>query len=438
MRLSVSIVLVLLVLTASSISASLPRIAVVSIDADDFSPDGRMISSVIDELESSGRFVVVDLGEAAFIDTTPDSLLSVMGSTAAENALDIFLALEVLPDEQDERTVFRGDSLTTFRMVEVTVLGRFYSSAGTLLGTIRHTETREGEIPFIPDRFDLARSCAVILAERSVLELFPLEVTFVYEGGRRFSVPIGTVSGIRSGTVMSVVASSTVMPTDPDDYQELRSRGLLQIIDAGPNESSARLLSGRLVMGGSVTALEQSAPAVLTGGYVGSAVSVELGEDLDMEEPGISSGIRFAAATGRWGLSLGGGFTAGILEHASCLGVDLAAGTRIPIGSPQLGLRLTGGGEVFFLMQDVRSDTLRSDATAVVVNGRIDADLEYLFSDHLGIELGCTGILGTEAGSWTVQEYTGRIRDANPDELYYTKLRWGPVSFHAGIFYLVF
>ena len=177
---------------------------------------------------------------------------------------------------------------------------------------------------------------------------------------------------------------------------------------------------------------------MISGGYYGSAYSIEMGEGLAEEEPGLSSGIRFSAATAKWGLSLGGGFTASILEYASCLGVDLNAGTRIPIGSPELGFRLTGGGEVMFLMQEVRNDSLSSDATAVSFNAKAVASLEYLFSSHLGLELGCTGILGTEAQTWTVQEYTGNIRDADPDELYYAKLRSGPVSFHAGIFYMIF
>jgi len=431
-------ILLILLLAASTVSASLPRLAVISIDIDDFSPDEQLIAAVIAELASSGRFDIVDLGADAFITTTPDLLISTMTALASTNALDVFLALEVLPEFQDDRTILHDDSQITFRTVEVTVLGRFYSSTGSLLGTIRHTISRESELPSTLDRLDMATECAVILAERSILELFPLEVSFVYDGAREFVIPIGTAQGVKNGTVMSAVASSTDIPDDPLDYSALRSRGLLQITEAGYDQSRARLISGRLVIGGTITALEQSAPAIISGGYCGSAVSVEMGEGLEEEEPGLSNGIRFSVATAKWGLSLGGGFSAGILEHASCLGVELNAGTRLPIGSPELGFRLTGGGEVMFLMQEVRNDSISSDATAVSFNVKADASLEYLFADHLGLELGCSGILGTEAQTWTVQEYSGNIRDADPDELYYSTFRSGPFSLHAGIFYMIF
>ncbi|MFO8182899.1 MAG: hypothetical protein R6U39_01865, partial [Candidatus Aegiribacteria sp.] len=64
--------------------------------------------------------------------------------------------------------------------------------------------------------------------------------------------------------------------------------------------------------------------------------------------------------------------------------------------------------------------------------------LEYLFSDHLGLQLGVTGLYGSSAQSWTVQEYTGNVRDAEPDEIYYTSLEQGPVSAHVGVMYFIF
>lgn len=428
----------MLLLSAVSLPAALPKLAVISIDLDDFAPDSALIGTVAGEMERSGRFQVVDLGADTFIDTEPEAFLETLRRLAAENGIDVFMALEVLYPEVSERTVFREDSLVTVREVTVEVLGRFYSSAGNLMGSMRESVTREGRVPFNPDVNLLARLAAEDLAEGSIMEIFPMEVTFIASGEEVFTIPLGRTSGIDNGTVMAVLAVSSGIPDDPAEYERLRSRGLLQVIDAGETSSRARLLSGRLVEGGTVTAIEQSAPAALYLEYNGTLLDVERGTGLGPDESLWGSSLRLGVETARWGLSFGGGINAGGLEHSSMIGVDLLGGIRIPLSSPELGLRLMAGGEIVFHMQDVRSLELASSATAISLAGLADVSLEYLFSSHLGLQLGVSGLLGSRASSWTVQEYTGQVRDAEPDEIYYTSMKQGPVGARLGLSYFIF
>jgi len=420
------------------VSASLPRLAVVSIDFDDFAPDSVIISEVIDELAGSGRFQMVEIGDDSFLNTSPDLLMNSLRIIAADNGIDVFLALELLPPEERDRTTFHNDTLVTVRTVSVDVLGRFYSSTGTLIGTLRNTVSRDEILPFTPDTYRLAIQSAQELASRAILELFPMEVNFTASGDEVFTVPLGTDNGIDKGTVMAVVAVSSGIPDDISGYQHLRSRGLLQIMETGNTQSTARLLSGQLIDGGAVTAVEQSAPAAIFLEYSGNMLSSEPGTGIESDNNEWSSFVRLGIEMAKWGFSFGGGVTTGGLEHSSSIGVDLQAGSRIPISSPSLGLRLSAGGQIAFLMQDVRSIYLTSSATAVSVSAVADATMEYLFSGHLGLQLGVTGILGTSADSWTVQETTGNVRDAEPDELYYTELKQGPVGIHAGLMYFIF
>jgi len=37
-----------------------------------------------------------------------------------------------------------------------------------------------------------------------------------------------------------------------------------------------------------------------------------------------------------------------------------------------------------------------------------------------------------------VQEYAGNVRDAEPDEIYYSELKQGPMGIHAGLMYFIF
>ncbi len=425
-------------ISAAALSASLPRIAVLSIDFDDFAPDNAVIQKVIEELEATGRFQVVDLGDDAFLTTTPNAFLDSLRTLAADNGVDVFMTLELLYPEVNDRTVFREDSLVTIREVSVDALGRFYSSAGNLIGTLRSTISREDRLPFQPDADQLALLAVEDLAERSVVELFAMEVTFIATGDELFSIPLGRVDGIDKGTVMAVLAVSSGVPDDPSQYEMLRSRGLLQVMEAGQTSSTARLLSGHLVEGGTVTAIEQSSPAMVYLEYSGSLLAVERGTGLGPDEDVWGSSLRLGVETAKWGLTFGGGVNAGGMEHSSMIGVDLMAGTRIPIGSPELGLRLWAGGEMVFHMQDVRSIELSSNATAISLAALADATMEYLFSGHLGLQFGVTGILGSTAGSWTVQEYTGQVRDAEPSEIYYTSLKQGPVGAHLGLVYFIF
>ncbi|MCK4806133.1 MAG: hypothetical protein KAT09_00730, partial [Candidatus Aegiribacteria sp.] len=82
-----------------TVSATLPRLAVVSIDFDDFAPDSVILGKVMDVFTESGRFQVVDLGDDSFLDTSPDSLLSSLRILASERGIDVFLAMEILYPE---------------------------------------------------------------------------------------------------------------------------------------------------------------------------------------------------------------------------------------------------------------------------------------------------------------------------------------------------
>jgi hypothetical protein len=438
MRLIISAIVTLFI--TGTLSAALPRLAVVSIDFDEFAPDAVLIGKVIEELAESGRFQIVDLGDDSFLDTSPDSLLSSLRTLASEMNIDVFLALEILDPAESDRTVFRNDSLITYRTVSVDVLGRFYSGAGNLIGTIKNTVEREETLPYhyTPDTYRFAIMSARELASRAILELFPIEVSFTASDSEVFTIPVGIDQGISKGTIMAVVASSAGIPDNIYEYQHLRSRGLLQIMDSQSTHSTARLLSGMLIAGGAVTAIEQSAPAILFLEYGGFAISSEPGAGLEDDAAEWSNNVRLGIETAKWGLCFGGGVTAGGLPHSSSIGIDFQFGTRIPLSSPSLGLRLTGGGELAFHMQDVRSLLLTSSATAISVAALADATMEYLFSGHLGFQLGVSGVLSTSVDSWTVQEYTGNVRDAEPDEIYYTELKQGPFGLHAGLMYFIF
>ena len=436
MRFVRSAIIVLFI--TGTLSAALPHLAVVSIDFDEFAPDILLIEEVIEELAESGRFQMVDLGDDSFLDTSPDSLLSSLRTLAGERNIDVFLALEILNPEESDRTIFRNDSLITYRTVSIDVLGRFYSGAGILIGTIKNTVEREEVLPYIPDEYRLAIMSARELASRAILELFPIEISFAASGNEVFTIPVGFDQGVSKGMVMAVVASTTGMPDNIYEYQHLRSRGLLQIMNSQSTQSTARLLSGRLIDGGTVIAIEQSAPAILYLEYGGFMMSSEPGAGLEDDAAEWSNNVRLGIETAKWGLCFGGGVTAGGLPHSSSIGIDLQFGTRIPLSSPSLGLRLSGGAEVAFHMQDVRSILLASNATAISVAAIGDATMEYLFSGHLGFQIGVSGALSTASNSWTVQEYNGNVRDAQPDEIYYTELKQGPVGVHAGLMYFIF
>ncbi len=429
--------MVILALAAAS-PAETPRLGVVSIDDDALAPDNRLIDAVEEELAGSGRFEVVDLEEEAFITVPPDSLICALRTLAARHSLDVFLALEVLPLDQEERTEFRNDSLVTTRTVSAEVLGRFYGSSGRLIGTISNSETEEGTLPFAPDPMDMVVSSGRELAERALLELFPIEGTFTAAGGGVLPIPLGTEQGIRRGMVMRVLASAEEIPTTPEEYDQLRSRGLLQIVEAERESSTGRLLSGRVVEGGEVVVVESSPPAFTGVGYSASLMEIHPSDSLIPEPADMVSHITVQVMTGAWGLSFGGALKAGGIEHASMLGVELLAGGRIPVSSPALALRLAGGGELTFLMQDARSDSISSTATALAASGKLDASLELLLSEHLALQLGAQGVLGTTVDTWTVQEYTGIVRDALPGDIYYDEMGYGPVSLRVGLLYMIF
>ena len=204
-----SVISVIVLFMVGISSAALPRIGVVSIDFDDFAPDDLILEAVKIELASSGRFDVADLDSVAYLDVSPDLLINHLRTVASDENLDIFLALEIPAAEEHDRTVFRNDSLITYRSVTVDVLGRFYTSTGNMIGTIRNTVSMEEMLPFAPDHYRLALTCAEQLAARSILELFPLEVTFTASDSQVFNIPIGREQGISRGTIMVAIAASS-------------------------------------------------------------------------------------------------------------------------------------------------------------------------------------------------------------------------------------
>ncbi len=433
-----SIILATSMAVSAAFSSDLPKLAVVSIDFDGFVPDGDIMKAAGDKMEESGRFDVVELGEDAFLLTSPALLLDSLKNLASRYDLDVVMALEFLDPDTTERTVSIDDSLVTMVKIDVEVLGRFYSSSGHLIGTLDHVVEREGRSPFSIDVHEMARRAAGMLADRALMEIFPLQLTFTASDRRVFTIPIGATVGLEKGTVMTVMAVARDIPDDPSEYETLKSRGLMQVMRVSGGTARARLISGYLVNGGTVVAVEHSAPATLYMEYGGMWTSLEMGEGLESDGEALMGCLRVGVGTAKWGPALRGGIRAGGLEHSSMVGVELLGGLRIPLRSPELGLRLEAGGDLLFHMQAVRSPEVVSDASAVTVAAVADVILEYLFSHHLGLQSGVAGIFGGRASSWTVQDATGQIREALPDEIYHTSIGHGPLEVHAGLFYLIF
>ncbi len=96
------------------------------------------------------------------------------------------------------------------------------------------------------------------------------------------------------------------------------------------------------------------------------------------------------------------------------------------------------GFEAAFLVQNTRADSISSSANTATISGIGSVNLEWLFSGRFGIHAGCVGRFGTPADDWTVTSYTGYNRQALPGELYYAEIKQPPVSFSAGLTYMVY
>jgi hypothetical protein len=428
----------------SPVSASLPRIAVLPHRISERYPADEMVAEVVSVLENSGRFELVDAEIPSDSAGPLGNLPFFLRDLASESAIDLFLLIDCGDPMEMERTVTGDDSLITYMTLLVDVSGRFYSSSGSLIGSIRETGSGEGQAPYLPDAGRIAVRASRELAERALLELFPVEISFVVGDGPVYEIPEGGLAGLRKGMILSLVATSPEgFPEDLETYDMLRSRGILQVTRITPETSSGRLLSGELVEGGEVVAVEQGSPAIITLEYHAIPSPVERVEDSGQLEPVsetvLMSRLNAGGETCKWGLGFGGAITTGTADHVSTLGIRLTAGPRIPVSSPSLAFRFSAGGEATFYMQDVRNDTLSSStATSVSFGAVADAELEWLFSDHLGLSAGATGRIGSDADTWTVQDENGYTRDALPWEVYYSRIDPGAISARAGLFYVLF
>ncbi len=421
--------------------ASLSKIGVVLLNEDANCPGEDILNVVRGEFDISGRFEVADITGTELLGVPSDSLIIVMRTLAADEQIDVFFAIEILPEQVEDRTYYRNDSLIVERNITIELLGRFYSSNGALFGSLSEARS-EREVPPVPaDRRHLTLDCAEDITERALFELFPIEVNFVAVGTSPVQIPAGTEQGLFKGMVMYVIATTSEMPDTEDDYEYLRSRALLQITSIGSNESEGHLLAGDLAEGGNVVAIEHGSPADISVSYLLMKPDVLLGDSVpaDFELPEYLQKLRVSVSTAKWGLSFTGAFAFGGMEHISSLGIDFLVGSRIPLASPELALRLSCGGEMTFLLQETLNDSLTS-TSAFAMTGLVDIDLEYMFSSNLGIFLGGEGMYGILGDSWGDVENTesGRIRAVGDDELYYTKYRYNGFSVHAGLIYMIF
>jgi len=436
--------LLVLFAAASTLSASLPRMAVLPHLISEQYPEDEIITVIETVLERSGRFEVIHVDNSACSESLAGDLPLVLRALAADEGLELFLLIDCGDPSERERITNTGDSLITYKTLTVNISGRFYASSGSLIGVIRETRTSERQLPFLPDVGQIALLAARTLAERSLMELFPIEVSFTAGSGPLFEIPEGSLAGLSKGMILAVVASSREgFPTSPESYDLLRSRGILQVTEVSPSSSRGRLLSGMLATGGEVIAIEHGNPAIISLEY--HLLPCEVEEYEDAAQLTASAGnilmnqINIGGETCRWGLGFGGAVFAGTTDHLSSLGIRFTAGPRIPLSSPALALRLSAGGEASFLMQDVRNDTLLSStATSVSFGGIADIDLEWLVSSHLGLSLGATGRLGSSAGKWTVQDENGYTRNAENWEVYYSSFGPGVISARAGLLYMLY
>ena len=422
---------------------NLPRIAIIPVlqDAQENYSEEDLLEAAGSVFSGSGRFVVVDVSAHEDYRGDPAEQTIRLRSIAADYSVDLFMLLDV---SQPETSVSHGtaDSMFVTRDTEIFVTGRFYTSEGSLMGSIResrHSGGFSGSTSI--DIEAIAMEGIREVAMRSLVEIFAYEFTFSAGSGPVFSVPVGTSGGVQKGMIFSVVARSEGIPRSAQEYSALGSHGIIQIISADSRESSCRLVAGRIVEGATLTAVENSAPALLSLSYAVLPTEVVPGEGLTGEEAEtdkLVSQAEFTGATGKWGLSLGGTLFSGVIPRMSSIGVRGEMGTRIPLSSPSLALRIGVGFEAAFLTQNTRADSISSSASTATIAGTGALNLEYMFSSRFGFHTGCTGRVGTAADSWSVTTWNGYNRDALPGELYYAEMKQSAVSFSAGLMYMIY
>jgi len=438
--------LVLLLAVASVLvgeDINLPRIAVIPVLQDNMEnyDEAELLDAAETVFATSGRFVVVDVRDHDEYRGDPSEQTIRLRSIAADYSVDLFMLLDV---SRPETSVSHGtmDSMFVSRLTEVFVTGRFYTSEGSLIGSIRENRRSDrfsGSTSIDPEAVALEGVREV--ASRSLSEIFAYEFTFTADSGPVYSIPVGTSGGIQKGMVFSVVARSLGIPQSSREYSALGSHGIVQIMDAGSSSSSCRLVAGRIVEGATLTAVENSAPALLSLSYAVLPTEVVPGDDLTGEEAEtrkLVSQAEFTGATGKWGLSLGGTLFSGVIPRMSSIGVRGEMGTRLPLSSPSVALRLGIGFEAAFLTQNTRADSITSSATTATITGTGALNLEFLFSSRFGVHAGCMGRVGTTAENWSVTTWNGYNRNALPGELYYAEIKQPPVSFSAGLTYMIY
>lgn len=422
---------------------NLPVIAVIPVF--DQSAGTYDAPALIEEAEAvflaSGRFRVTDVSDHELYQGPPaDQTLRLQG-ISSDLAVDLFMILDV---SAPETTVDHGsrDSLFVTRTTTIDITGRFYTSEGSLLGSVRE-KRYSGEFGggTSMDLHAMAVSGVREVALRSLGEIFPYEFSFTSGEGPLYSIPVGSTGGVEKGMVFSVLARSQGIPRSSQEYSYLQSHGIMQIMDSSPGSSTGRLIAGNIVEGTTLSAVENSAPALLSLTYSILPTEVVPGDDLTGEENETSKLINqaeFSGATGKWGLSLGGALFSGVVPRMSSIGIRGEMGTRLPLSSPSLALRLGVGFEAAFLVQNTRADSISSSANTATISGTGSLNLEWLFSARFGLHAGCVGRFGTSADNWSVTSYTGYNRQALPGELYYAEVKQPPVSFSAGLTYMVY
>jgi hypothetical protein len=397
-----------------------------------------LVAAAETELAGNPRFTVVDLPDSAGLTGGAGNLdiMPAIASLASGDMLDVVLMLAVSSDTVGGGPAIVVDSVTVYGTLEVTASGRFYTASGRLMGTLRETlrrPTSQGGAG------DMAAGAVAAMTGRAMLELFPAEVTFEAGTGGRHVLPSGRADGLRPGMFLELVAVTPELPLELSDYDALRSHGLAQVTRCSESSCEVTLLSGSLAPGGAVTALEQGAPASVTAGWEAAPVDLEEGAEQEgFEDSRIVSRAVVGVSTMRWGWCFGGTLFAGTTESLSSFGIGFQAGPRIALSAPGLALRLGAGAEVDFLIQDSAADYLMTDATSVAFAGLATLAVEFLPSDRIGLAVGATGALGTEADSWTVQDETGQTRQAEEDEIYYASVAPSTFRLKAGLFYLIY
>lgn len=428
-------------LTAEDVN--LPRIAVIPVfqdPAENYS-ETELIQAAETVFLESGRFQVVDVSGHQDYRGEPADQTQRLRSIAAGLSVDLFMLLDV---SVPETSAYSGaaDSMFSPMDTEIDVTGRFYSSEGSLMGSVRenrHSGGFSGATSI--DLEHLAVNGVREVALRSLDEIFPYEFSFIAGSGPIYSMPVGTAGGIQKGMVFSVVARSQGIPRSSQEYNALGSHGIMQIMDSQQQESTGRLLSGRIVEGATLTAVENPSPAVLSLTYAVLPTEVVPGDGLSGDEAETSrlvSQAEFSGATGKWGLSLGGALFSAVIPRMSSIGIRGEMGTRLPLSSPSIALRLGVGFEAAFLTQNTRADSITSSANTATISGTGSVNVEWMFSGRFGFHTGCTGRIGTSADSWSVTTWNGYNRDAYPGEIYYAEIKQPPISFSAGLTYMVY